>query len=158
MGAIYSAEVDTAGTTVAIDFFELLAPSDAVVIIHEIRISQSTEFADAQAEQLEILVKRVVGAPTSGSGGATPTEQPFEFGSPAAGVVVEAGNTTKLTGGTQANLIREGFNVQIGWLYIPPPELRIVLSPDQRLVVELVDAPADAIDLHGVITWEEIGG
>jgi hypothetical protein len=154
---MYSSVLDTIGTTAAIDLFELLAPADAAVVIHELRLSQSTEFGDVQAEQLEILLKRVTGAPTSGSGG-TANANPLAGGQAAAGSICEAGNTTKLTGGTQVNLLREAWNVSVGFFWIPTPETRIIISPSTRLVVELITTPNDAIDLHGTLIFEEIGG
>ena len=154
---MYSSVLDTAATAAAIDFFELLTPADAVAIIHSVRITQSTDAGDAQAEMLELVMRRVTGAPTSGSGGTT-NENPLMQGAPAAGSICEAGNSTKLTGGTSVDLLREGFNVQVGFFWTPTPEERIIISPSTRLVVELVTTPTDALDFHGTLIFEEIGG
>ena len=157
MGMMYTATMDLTAEAAAVDILELLAPADSVVVIHSVTVTQKTEAGDAEAEMLELVYKRITGAPTSGSGGTTGSS-PLEFGSPAAGSVVEMGNDTKLTGGTSAVLIREDFNVQVGHFHRPTPEERIVLSPSQRLVIELVAAAADALDLHASIIFEEIGG
>jgi hypothetical protein len=149
--------MDLTAEAAAVDILELLSPSDAIVLLHSLTITQKTEAGDAEAEMLEILYKRVTGAPTSGSGGTTGSN-PLMFGAPAAGSVVEMGNDTPLTGGTSVNLIREDFNVQIGHFHRPTPEERIILSPSQRLVVSMVAAAADALDLHASIIFEEIGG
>ena len=149
--------MDLTAEAAAVDILELLAPTDAIVVIHAITVTQKTEAGDAEAEMLELKYKRVTGSPTSGSGGTTGSN-PLEFGSPAAGSVVEMGNDTKLTGGTQVTLIHEDFNVQVGHFHRPTPEERIILSPAQRLVVELDAAAADALDLHATVIFEEIGG
>src|SRR4051812_40141175 len=98
MGLMYSVIFAGVAVTAQQDFFEITAPADAVVIVHSITLSQSTEVGDAQEEGLSVLVKR--GATTSGSGGTGPTPQPLEFGFPAAGTAAEVNNTTKAASGT----------------------------------------------------------
>jgi hypothetical protein len=156
MGMLYSAQFNGVAVTAQQDLFELVAPSDAVVVIHQILLSQTTEVGDTQEEGLSILVKR--GATTSGSGGTTPALVPLENGFTAAGSVVEANNTTKATAGTIVTLHADSWNVRSQLLILPTPELRLVLSPSQRLTVELATTPADSITMNGTLYFEEIGG
>jgi hypothetical protein len=156
MGMLYSAQFNGVTVTAQQDLFELVAPSDAVVVIHQILLSQTTEVGDTQEEGLSILVKR--GATTSGSGGTTPALVPLENGFTAAGSVVEANNTTKATAGTIVTLHADSWNVRSQLLILPTPELRLVLSPSQRLTVELATTPADSITMNGTLYFEEIGG
>lgn len=153
MGRVYVATFDQVAVTVAQDLFELNAPADAAVIVHSVTITQESDAGDAAAEMLPILLHR---GSTSGSGGSVPTPAPFSVGDPAFGGTVEANNTTQSTEGT--NLHAEGFNVQVGFYYMPPPEDRIVISPSGRLIVELQAAPADSLTMNGSIVFEEIGG
>jgi hypothetical protein len=155
MGMMYAATFGAVAVTAAQDVFEIAAPSDKCVVIHEIVVEQSSDAGDAQAELLRIQAIR--GFTTSGSGGSTPTPAPLESGNAAAGSSADVNNTTLATSGTTATLFDRAFNVQIGFFWQPTPECRIVLSPSQRLVVR-IPAPADSLTMHGTMIFEEIGG
>lgn len=156
MGMLYSAVFSGVAVTAQQDLFELAAPADCIVVVHQIILTQSTEVGDAQEEGLSILLKR--GATTTGSGGSTVTPAPTEFGFAAAGSTAKANNTTKATTGTIVTLHAENWNVRSDKLILPTPELRLVLSPSQRLTVELATTPADSITMSGTLYFEEIGG
>jgi hypothetical protein len=158
MGRLYSISFVDVAVTAAQDLFEILAPADAVMILHALSISQSSDAGDAESEQLTCSVRRVTGAPTSGSGGSTPTPAPLEQGDAAAGITAEANNTTQLSGGTNTVLWVEAFNVMAGFIFAPTPEMRPVISPSTRLLVELENAPADSLTMSGTLIVEEIGG
>lgn len=153
MGRMYTVSNTISGVTAATDLIEINAPSDAVVVVHKIIITQETEFGDAASEQLDVMFHR---GSTSGTGGATPTASPLEVGDSAFGGTVETGNTTQSTDGTI--LHREAFNVMAGMYWSPTPEERIVLSPSGRLIVSLETAPDDSIDFRVTAYFEEIGG
>lgn len=153
---MYTAVFSGVAVTAQQDFFEINAPADAVVVIHDWTLTQSTEVGDAQEEGLAILVKR--GATTSGSGGSAPTPSPIEFGDAAFGGTTEANNTTKATAGTIVTLGSYNWNVRVPFQQIYTPETRIVLSPSQRMTIELATTPADSITVSGTITLAEIGG
>ncbi len=153
---MFAATFAVSGATLAQDLFELNAPSDAAVILHACWITQNSEVTDAQDEMFDINIK--TGMTTSGSAGSVPTAVPRTLGGAAFGGTVEANNTTKSTAGTIVSHHRESFNVRAGFAFVPPPELRIMMSPSARLAVELVAAPADAVDIRGTIVFEELGG
>jgi hypothetical protein len=155
---IYSATFTGIAVTAAQDFFEILVPSDAVARILELNLTQSTDAADAQSEQLSVSVMRYTGAPTSGSGGSTITPVARESGQPASGATVERNNTTTMTGGTAATLHSESFNVMAGLSKTWTPETAPCVSPGNYLVVRLNGAPADSVTFDGTIYWDEIGG
>lgn len=157
-GEMYRAAFSAVAVTAAQDFFEVTAPADAAIVIHSVKLSQSTDAGDAEAEMLEVELHRREGAFTSGSGGSSITPEPRNTGGAAAGATVEANNTTEATGGTLAVLEAEAFNVQIGYLFQPTPEERIVVSPTDAFIVNLPTAPADSITVSGVVVFEEIGG
>lgn len=160
MGRMYTAQFNGVAVTAQQDLFELVAPADAVVIVHDIELSQTTEVGDAQEEQLSLLLKRGVGTVTSGSGGTAPTAQPVEDGAPAFGGTVEANNTTKMATGTGSieTLASTSWNVRSEKPKVWTPETRPVISPSNRLTVELATTPADSITMNGTITFEEVGG
>jgi hypothetical protein len=147
---MYSATFEEVSVSVAQDLFEINAPSDAIVVVHSLVLSQSS---DTDTEQLNILVHR---GSTSGSGGSTPTASPLAVGDAAFGGTVEANNTTQSTEGTI--LHSDCFNVLNGYVWIPTPECRPVISPSGRLIIELQTAPGDALTMSGTVYFEEIGG
>ena len=156
MGRMYTAVFAAVSVTAQQDFFEVNAPADSVVVLHEINITQTSDVGDAAEEMLSLAIKS--GATTSGTGGTTPTAVPMSLGDAAFGGSVEVNNTTKALGGTIVTHYRESFNIRSGFKYLPTPETRKPLSPSARLTVELVTTPADALTMDGTITFEEVGG
>ncbi|MGW5259690.1 hypothetical protein ACWEQG_01865 [Microbispora sp. NPDC004025] len=151
MGRMYSAPINVGAHTAQIDYFELLAAAGKPLLLHGFELGQATEVGDAQEEQLVLVLKRITGAPTSGSGGGTSTFAPLTPNDTAAGATLETGNTTKLTGGTSAELARFAWNVRAPLLYLPPPEGRITLDAGTRLVLEETTTPADSVT--GPVGW-----
>jgi multidrug resistance efflux pump len=56
--AVYTATFNAVAVTAAQDLFSIVAPSDGRVVIRELRIGQYSDFGDAQAEILPILLIR----------------------------------------------------------------------------------------------------
>lgn len=160
MGRKYTVAFKAVAVTAQQDFFEILAPSDAIVAIHEWELSQTTEVGDAQEEMLQLTTNRGVGAVTSGSGGSTATAQPVEDGDAAFGGTVEINNTTKMAAGsgTLEELEPFNWNIRQPLRQIYTPETRPVISPGNRWTLELETTPADSITISGKVTMEEIGG
>ncbi len=152
-GHMYAASFFTAGVTVLQDLFQLVAITNPATI-HSIRIGQSSDEGDAQAEMLQIQISRT-DLTVNGSGGSTLTPVQLSPGSPSATTVVEANNTTISTVTTP--IVEDSFNVQAGWLWLPTPEERILLivSATAGIVVELPVAPSDPLDMTGTIIFEE---
>ena len=153
MGRMYSVVFEEVAVTAVQDFFEINAPADSVVILHSLEIAQSSDAGDAEDEQLSLLIHR---GSTSGSGGTTPTPAPINLGDAAFGGTTEVNNTAQSTEGTI--LHATAFNVRAGYFKEWTPETRIVISPSDRLIIELQTAPADALTMSGTIYIEEIGG
>ena len=149
MGRMYSVVMDAVAVTAAQDLIRISAPSDAIVVIHEVKVTQeNTETSDQVAIQLQR-------SSTDGTGSAATPEQ-FESGDPAFGGTA----VTNLTVATTLSdlLWREGFNVLNGFHWLPTPETRIVVSPSARFVVRIDDAPAASTTVTAVVLFEEIGG
>lgn len=153
LGRMYTASFEEVAVSAIQDLFELNAPSDSVVVIHKCIITQESDAGDAEAEMLRMTIQR---AGTSGSAGSTATARPHHVGDAAFGGTVEVNNTTQA--GTLTVLHAEAFNVQLGWIYDPSPEERIIVSPSGRVVFSINDAPADALTMSGILIFEEIGG
>lgn len=152
-GRIYSAVTEEVAVTAAQDLVELVSPADAVLIIHQLVVSQSSDAGDSADEQLNILFH--LGS-TSGSGGSTPTATPFNLGDAAFGGTLEMNNTTQSTEGTI--VWSESWNIRNGGFYLPTPLLQYVVSPSDRLIIELQTAPADSLTFTTALMFEELGG
>ena len=160
MGRMYSAQFAGVAAAAQQDLFQITAPSTRVVCIHGITVSQGgggNDVGDAQEEFLTLLMKRSTSASTTGSGGSTPTIVGLESGAPAAGSVVMANNTTRVTGGTAYTIHSDSWNVRANFIWIPTPEMRPWLGISERFTLELGTTPADAVNTNGTIYFEEIG-
>lgn len=156
MGRMYTGIFAGVAVTAQQDFFEIVAPADSAVVLHAVYLSQETDVGDAAEEMLRVAIKS--GQTTSGSGGSAPTAIPLSLGDAAFGGTVEVNNTTKASVGTIVTHHSDAFNIRTGWVYLPTPEMRKVLSPSARMTVELLTTPADSLTMNGTIVFEEIGG
>lgn len=155
-GHVYTAAFGGVSVTAIQDLFELAAAAGVPVEILSIRIGQSSDAGDAEAEMLRVQISRVNPTVTSGSLGTTLTPEQHSAASPAASTVVEANNTTQATSSTTIDpIVEDTFNVQAGWLYMPTPEERILIEGGATVVVELPVAPNDALTMSGSITFME---
>lgn len=155
-GIMYESGFDIQAITGAIDLFELVAPSDAVVVVHSLQLFQTTDLGDAAEEVLRL--KWTTGHATAGSGGATLTPRSMNFGGPAAGSTLLGYNTTIASTGTPIDHRFFGWNIRVPFMQIFTPEDRLILSPSRRGVLRLTAAPADSVSIGGAIVFEEIGG
>lgn len=156
MGRIYTAQFTDVAVTAIQDLFEIVAPADAIVVIHEVHFGQRSDVGDAAEEILSIQLTS--GHSTSGSGGSSVTPVPREFGDAAFGGTCEANNTTQASTGTIVTHYSWHWNIRGPFDRIWTPETRPVLSPSMRACFELPVAPADSITMSGSVTFEEIGG
>lgn len=156
MSRIYTATFGAVAITAVQDIFEVVAPADAIVKIHRIQLAQTTDVGDTAEEILQL--QWTSGYTTSGSGGASVTPVPTEFGDAAFGGTVERNNTTQANTGTAVEHYNWAWNIRMEFDKVFTPEERPVLSPSRRGVLELPVAPADSITVNGTIVLEEIGG
>lgn len=157
MGRMYSVPFSSTAVSAAVDLFEVLAAAGKPFVLHEIVIAQSSDFGDASAEGLSILIKRATGSYTSGSGGSTVTPAKHLTNDAAAGPTAEVLNTSQAAAGSGAltTIRAEAFNVQGGYQYLPTPESRLVFLATEACVVSMT-APADALTVSGTLVFEEL--
>lgn len=156
IGRVYTIPFAAVAVTAQQDFFEVVAPADAVVEILEIHLSQSSEVGDTAEEGLALLLKS--GATTSGSGGSSATPIPLSLGDAAFGGTAEVNNTTKANTGTIVTHKAWNWNIRVPFDVILTPEVCKPLSPSARLTLELATTPADSITVSGYMVVKEIGG
>lgn len=153
MTVFYVPFTDVAVTGIE-DLFEILAASSAPVELLRLNLSQN----DGEvSETLDIIVKKVTGSPTSGTGGTTITPVAARHDvSRAFGGTVEANNdTTQLSGGTQSEFWQESWNVLAGYEWRGTPEDIISCGPSEYLVVQLAIAPSASMQLNGLAVIRE---
>ncbi len=149
---VFTATFSAVAATAAQDVFEIATSASSRVRIREIRLSQYSDFGDAQSELLSVSIIR--GNATSGSGGTTVTPANLEPWSRAAVTTVEANNTTVASTGSPQTLIVDAWNVAANWWYAPPRDEQPQVDINSRLVVRIT-APADSLTINGTIVFEE---
>ena len=157
MGRMYSIEFENVSVTAAQDFFALKPADDKPILIHGIYLSQFSDVGDSAEEILRVKIIR--GAATIGSGGSNPTPRPMDSNDAASGITTNSrvNDTTETSGGSPVDLHSDAFNIRVGWVYIPTPEMRIRCDEgDGFIAVALMAAPADAVSMSGTLYFEEI--
>jgi hypothetical protein len=156
-GRRYISIIDGVAATTAIEFFFINCPTDAVVFIEEINITQDTI---ELSEQLALQLFRT--ADDESATGTANTPNPIEVGDPAYGGTVRtmlpAASSTRTTLSR-----RESQNILNGWLWKGSyEEPLLVLGPTagvaSRATVGLVNAPAASTTFSGYMIFREIGG
>lgn len=155
---LYTVTFSAVAVSAAQDLFEIVAPANARLLIHEIRVGQYSDFGDAQSEILSIKIVR--GDTVSGSGGSTATPRSIEpWGGTSAVTSVEINNTT-VANTSGVDLIADTFNVAAGWWWDAADRdkkhMRIGVEKLARLCVRIT-APADALTMNGTLVYEEVG-
>lgn len=157
MGRFYAIVFENVAVTAAQDLFYVAPADDKALLIHEIRLSQSTELSDAAEEQLRL--KLIRGHATVGSGGSNPTPTPLAASGAAAGFTARTNDTTIASSGTAVDLLADTMNVRSGWLWLPTPECRPGVSQGAgaTIVLRLMASPADSVTMGGTMIVEELG-
>ena len=160
MSRIYSISFALVAVSAQQDFFSVKALDDRPIVIHEVRINNAGITADAGDAKEQLWgVEICRGNTTIGSGGTNPTAQPFNSADSAFGPTtnVRVNDTTKVSAGTRALLLADGFNTRAGWIYLPTPEDRIrTAEGDGFLAVQLTTTPSEAITMSGTMIVEEL--
>jgi len=149
MGRMYTVSFEDVAVTLAQDLWQIEAVT-VPAIIHQISVSQSSDFGDAAAENLVIKMRRVTDALTN-----VTAEQQLDTGDAAALADLNVNDTTQFVTGV-ATIWAEAWNIALPFIWMPPPEQRIVV-PVGDVVVVTIEAPADALTMHGTMVFEEVG-
>lgn len=154
MRRMYLAPIDALSVSAICELWFIAAPADAVLRIHEIKITQDDS---ETSQQLPIRVFRT--ATDQSAKGSAITPAPLSAGDAAFGGTVRSNILAGATLAAETTmLLSEAQNMLNGFHYLPPPEGRIEISPSTRLVVKLDAAPSPALTLSGWMLFEEIGG
>lgn len=157
MGRCYTVTFENVAVAAAQDFWELTPADDKPVRILGWNLSNVGAAADAGDAQEEFFRLSIVrGHTTSGSGGSSATPQPCNRNDAAAGFAAEVNNTTiASTSGT--TIWAGGHNIRVPDVFWLPDPIQITASQaDTTIVVRLVAAPADSVNMSGCLFVEEL--
>lgn len=153
MGATIKIPLNITGVTQARDVLEYLSASTRGV-----RLKRWYMTSDQTASQKqELRISRITGAPTSGSGGSTPTavaDQPL-VGS--TGGTIETWNSTRLSGGTAALLATLWWDKREVLDYVPIDDKSVIeIEGGTRLLLGMETAPSASASYGGFVELEVI--
>lgn len=157
-GRRYVAVLDAISVSAVCDLFWISCPTDAVVYIEEVCITQDTS---ETSEQLPLNLFRTTTDNSAVGTGVTPN--PLEVGDPAYGGTVRYNITGGSLSAETTPIRRESQNILNGWLWKGSyEEPLLVMTPAAgtagRAAVKLDAAPSAAISISGYMIIREIGG
>ncbi len=154
MQGVYVAEAIITGVTAAQTLMYLESPADAVI---EILSALVTQIDIDTSEQLEFSLTRItsLGTPTTST---TVTPEKTEQGSPAAGSIVKADVTASEPTYHTVDYDHQGVSNLAGYEFLPPPEGRVLISPNSDVGIRLLNNPLAATAFVVQMTFREIGG
>jgi len=150
MGRMFTADFTEVSVAAQQDLFQVEALTN-VVIIHAVFLSQTSDVADAAAEHLSILIRRATDAVTNDI-----AEALLDLGSSALTADLAINETTELVTGTEV-IHSEAWNIALPFMWMPTPEMRIVIPIGDLICINLNTTPADALIMSGTIYLEQIG-
>lgn len=151
MGIMYSVEFNSVAVTAVQDLFQIEAVT-VPVKIHEITISQDTDYGDAEAEGLLIQVRTEITDAVTDDLAAVPLNG---YRTTANLCNLAINETTQITTAA-VDLYSEVWNLALPWKYIPTPKGIYTLAVGDALVVDLASAPTDSITCSGTMIFEEL--
>jgi len=148
MGNMFTVSFTDVAVSAAQDFFQIEANS-VKATLHAIFLSQNSDVGDSAAENLTVRIRRVTDALTN-----VTAEVKLDNNSDAALADLNVNDTTPLTTGAET-IHAECWNIALPFVWMPPPEMRIVVPVSDVVTVNLVSAPADALTMSGTMYFEE---
>lgn len=151
MGVMYSVEFNSVAVTVVQDLFQIEAVT-VPILIHQVSVSQHTDVGDAAAESLLIQLRGEITDAVTDDLAAVP----YTSGRATANLSNLAINeTTQIVTGV-TDVYSEAWNIALPFIWMPPPEMRYLLSVGDAFVVDLATTPADSLTMHGTVIFEEL--
>lgn len=150
MARMYTAQFTDVAVSAQQDLFQI----EALVVpvtIHAVYLSQISDTGDAEAENLSILIRRATDVVTDDI-----VEARLDLGDSAANADLAVNETTELVTGTEI-IHSEAWNIALPFVWLPPPEMRIVIQIDEVVVVNLNTTPNDELTMSGTLYFSESG-
>jgi hypothetical protein len=160
LGRAYSVNFVAVSIAAQQDLFYIKPAADKPVVIEGLYLSNvgiAADAGDAQEELWDVELIRVPATVTASTGGASMTPNPLQASDAAAGFTARINDTTKATStGTLLVLHADGWNVRIPYVWMPPPEHRIIVANAQAIVARLNSTPTDAVLCSGTMIVREL--
>lgn len=160
LGRAYATEFHNVGITAQQDLFYIKPAADKICAIEAVYLSNvggAADAGDTQEELWRVEMIRLPATVTVGSGGNSMTANPLSTNDTAAGFTGRINDTTvATTSGTALNVHSDGWNVRIPYVYLPPPEHRVLVANAQAIVFRLVSTPADSVTCNGTMIVREL--
>jgi len=145
--------VDFFDTAVAAeqDLFQIEALVTPITVLGVV-LGQETEEGDAQAESLGIIIARISDDITDDAVG----EGQMDEGDGAMTGDTAINETSELTTGLEV-IHADSWNLALPYVWMPPPEMRIIIEIGNAIVVNLNETPADTMQMYGTIYLGQSG-
>jgi hypothetical protein len=163
IGRLYTFTFAAVSISAQQDIFYVKPAADKVCVIEGIYVANvggSADAGDAQEELYDVEIIRLPATVTVGSGGSasgTGDLNPSAVNDMAASFTARKNDTTKATtSGTARVLHADGWNVRIPYVWMPPPEHRLLVANAEAVVFRLNSTPADAVTCNGTMLIREL--
>jgi len=163
IGRAYSLTFTAVAITAVQDLFYVKPAADKICVIEAVYLSNvggTADAGDAQEELLRVECNRLPATVTVGSGGsasATGTLNPLAVNDAAAGFTGRTNDTTPATtSGTARTLHADGWNIRVPYVWLPPPEHRLLVANAEAIVFKLNTAPNDSVTCSGTMIVREL--
>lgn len=156
MARTYSVTFEQVSVSAAQDLVQLKGAAGKILRVMRQWVG-ATDTTAPTNQQIAIRSRFLPATVTDGSGGSSPTPQPFDPGDAAASATANVNSTTKATtGGTASVLQEDGANAFAGYDHaFPRPP---IIGPSESFVFELLSTVSGTVHLSGGVEFEEIGG
>lgn len=160
IGRAYVVEFHAVAISAQQDLFYIKPAADKICVVEAVYLSNvggAADAGDAQEELWRVEIIRLPATVSVGSGGGAMTPNPTATNDAAAGFTARINDTAvATTSGTALNLHSDGWNVRVPYVWMPPPEHRLLVANAQAIVVRLVSTPADAVTCNGTCIVREL--
>lgn len=156
MGRMYTGVFGSSDLSAPIELFTLAPPTNAIVVIHEIHITQALLEI---SEQMCMALYRALPTVTPPTGGTVvPIAKVGGMLDASASSVVKREHTSFMSSSTQKDLLRQSNeNILNGWHWVFTPEARIVVPPTTLFACDLESSPSTPMSFNVEVVFEEIG-
>lgn len=140
------------------DLLEVIAASDHPFRLVSVKLSQSSEIAEAQEESIRLQFIRMTATVTSGSGGGTPGVEGIASDDAGENFTSEINNTTLATTSGATSVLEEfAWNVRTSPLWFPydDPDNRYAFKPGEAFLIRLPSAVNDDMTFQLTVIVEE---
>jgi hypothetical protein len=121
------------------DLIAIYAGANMALELHMIKLSQVTQ---STIGGLKLRIRHATATVTSGSGGNSATPNPVLPNDAAATATARINDTTQATTSGSFKDLPDGWDLPFGFLWMPPESGRIVIKPNEALILSLDSTPS----------------